>query len=1154
MDEREQKPPPPNGEPNGVGSDASGERTAELGADQFVQNIGASRIWSFHPEQVVAGRYRIARTIGRGGMGEVYEAEDIELGGRVALKTIRAEAASQETLLWRFRREIQIARRVTHPNVCRLFDVSYHTVEIVGSEQLTTRLMCVSMELLEGETLSQRLSRDGAISPAVALPIARQLAEGLSAAHAAGVIHRDFKAANVMLVQGSGADAEGATRAVITDFGLARRSESSEQDASLTDSGVVVGTPAYMAPEQFEGKDATSASDIYSYGVVLYEMITGRKPFDGATPISQAIQRLKSAPHSPARFCEALDPAWESAILRCLESDPRARFASPLDVVAALSGKAVARGGGRSRNKTIRRQKIEKIAAAAGIVVLSGVAGLGLYEFAMRSRQAVTSVAEASPVIAVRPGAAVIGFKDLSGRPDRLWLSTAFSEMMRTELAAGDKLRLIPGEDIARARHELGLQGSETYSKETLERIRESLGADYVVAGSYVAFGTGDRARIRFDVRLQDARSGETITAISESGTENDLLAMVASAGTKLRGVFGQGALDAERAADLAASRPRSPEVLRLYAEGLALLHDFDALGAKGRFEKAIGIEPDFALAHAALAEAWSTLGYDARAVEQAQLAVDASKDLGREESLAIEGRLRAMQKDWKRAAEVYAVLHGFAPDNLDYGIRLVEARATAGNQAAAREAIRDLRSLQTPFSDDARIDIAEAGSARARGDYAAVARLSRAAIDKETKLGATLLVAKARLLLGWAQRMGGKYDASLQTLELAKATYAAHGDEGGAALADVQAGSTLFYVGNYTAARGRIAPAKETCTRIGWRSCEASVLNVLAAIAWVEGRYGDAEKHLNEGLEISRETSDNLAELMARQNIAQLEVYLGKSRQAWVHANEVLDELKSGTGAILLASAQTAAATATLQQGNIAPGRELLLKAIASARAAGNTRHEAEALSKLAVARFFDGDLDKAAEELEHAVEIQHKTGEKAAEADSLARLAAVRVAQGRLDEAEKILPGARKTLAEQHVLYDWVYASSVTSELALARGRAEEALLPIREIRERAPRIEKPSLRIRVAVTEARILAALGRRAEATSLLTSAISEADRIELPLESLGAALTLGELQLADPSTKKRGVSTIERARARAQALGLKYFDHKAEQLLAGSAI
>ncbi|MCM2317578.1 MAG: protein kinase, partial [Thermoanaerobaculia bacterium] len=930
-------------------------------------------------------------------------------------------------------------------------------------------------------------------------------------------------------------------RAVITDVGLARHAEPGERDASLTDSGVVVGTPAYMAPEQFEGKEASSASDIYSFGVVLYEMVTGRKPFDGATPISQAIQRLKSPPSSPAKFCEGLDPVWETVILRCLESDPAARFTSPLDVVAALEGRMVAPAIGRRRNKTLRRQRIDRILTAAAIVAATCAIGFGLYKVAAkRAPISVTSTAEATPVVEVRPGAAVIGFKDLSGRPESRWMSTAFAEMIRTELAAGEKLRLVSGEDTARVRHELDLEGSDSYSKETLAAIRESLGADYVVAGSYVALGSGQGGRLRLDLRVQDARTGETIKAISESGSEVDLLAMVSSAGTKLRSAFGQGGLNTERAAGLAASRPQSPEVIRLYAEGLALLRDFNALGAKEKLEEAVAIEPGFALAHAALAEAWSTLGYDALAVEQAQRAVDLSKTLGREESLAIEGRLRTMQKDWKKAAEVYAVLHGFAPDSLDYGVRLAETRAAAGDYEGADKAIRELRSLVRPVSDDPSIDIADANVARFRGDNIAVARHSQSAIDKGTRRGAPLLVARAQLQKGWAQRFGGDFAGALKTIEAAKAAFASHGDIGGASLAEIEAGHTNFYTGDYAAARSRFEPARKTCAKIGWRSCEAVALNSLGSIAWVDGRYRDAEALFADGVAVARQTADKKTELTLRTNLAELEVYMGRSADAWRDAQSVLDEIRGGARADLEGGAMVAAGLARVQQGRIPEGKAILVDALEISRKRKDYRYEAYTLTKLAVARFFEGEIDQAEADVARAVEIRKQFGEKSPGAEAATRLAAIRIAQGKLDEAEKSLPAARKLLLDERALYDWVYASSVTAELLLARGRAAEALVPIREIHQRVPEIEKPALRIRVMVTEARVLAATGDRTKALRMLAAAVAEGERLELPLEALGATLTLGELQMEEPDTKKRGVATVERTRARARALGLKY--------------
>jgi len=278
--------------------------------------------------ELLAHRYKVLRYIGKGGMGEVYEAEDCELRERVALKTILPEIAGQEESIQRFKREIQLARKVTHPNVCRIFDLVYHGTTIF-----------LTMELLEGETLAQRLRRTGAMTTGEAFPLVAQMAAALAAAHKAGIVHRDFKCGNVMLVRAKAED--GGLRPVIMDFGLARRSATSDASMGLsTTSGVISGTPAYMAPEQVEGREITPAADIYALGVVIYEMVTGRCPFEGDTPLSTAVKRLQEPAPSPRSHNPSLDPRWERAILRCLERIPTERFSSAEEIIKALEPQA----------------------------------------------------------------------------------------------------------------------------------------------------------------------------------------------------------------------------------------------------------------------------------------------------------------------------------------------------------------------------------------------------------------------------------------------------------------------------------------------------------------------------------------------------------------------------------------------------------------------------------------------------------------------------------------------------------------------------------------------------------------------------------------------------------------------------------------------
>jgi serine/threonine protein kinase len=235
--------------------------------------------------RVLADRYRIVRFIAKGGMGEVYEVEDIILKSRLALKTIRPDFSENSFVVERFKREILLARRVTHPNICRIYDLGSHRIALgSASPGFSPELMFLTMELLSGESLHERLNRVELIRESEALPILEQIAAGLDAAHNAGVIHRDLKSSNIMLLPSTRAD--GPERVVITDFGLARMAVPGETVSTLSEVGAVMGTPAYMAPEQVQGKKLGPAADIYSLGIIAYEMVVGSRPFEGDTPVA----------------------------------------------------------------------------------------------------------------------------------------------------------------------------------------------------------------------------------------------------------------------------------------------------------------------------------------------------------------------------------------------------------------------------------------------------------------------------------------------------------------------------------------------------------------------------------------------------------------------------------------------------------------------------------------------------------------------------------------------------------------------------------------------------------------------------------------------------------------------------------------------------
>ena len=318
---------------------------------------------AFSSGEIVSGRYRIVRFIARGGMGEVYEAEDLELKGPVALKTLLPAIASDPRAIARFKQEIQLSRKIAHPNVCKVFDVHSHPP---GSSQ--AQVMLLSMEYLPGETLAQMLARAGRLSLDEALPIVRQMAAALNAAHAVGVIHRDFKTSNVMLVPSGGG-----VRVVVTDFGLARNAES-DGETTATMPGRIAGTLDYMAPELLAGRPATVASDVYALGMAIYRVLTATRPFAAEEPLAAAMRRAQEPVPAPRTVVPGLDERWDSAVARCLEADPARRFASAGDVVKAIEGEAVAAPPRRARvwNRL-------NVGVAALVAVLATVAGYALW-------------------------------------------------------------------------------------------------------------------------------------------------------------------------------------------------------------------------------------------------------------------------------------------------------------------------------------------------------------------------------------------------------------------------------------------------------------------------------------------------------------------------------------------------------------------------------------------------------------------------------------------------------------------------------------------------------------------------------------------------------------------------------------------------------
>ncbi len=547
--------------------------TSGLGADATPADSGSEKLPLLSLNESVAGRFTPLRFVARGGMGAVYEANDLLLRTRVALKVLQGRIADNPEAMERFRREVLLARRVSHPNVCRVYEL-YQATTNEGAP-----IHFLTLEFLDGETLAARIGRTGRLTTAEALPLVQQMCDGLSAAHAQGVIHRDFKSSNVMLVPpgADSAQSSGAgTRVAITDFGIARALV--QQDTAgangLTGDGGIVGTPEYMAPEQVTGGEVSQATDVYALGIVLYEMVTARLPFSADTPLATASRRLNEAPPKPETTVPGLDARWSRTILRCLERDPRRRFQSAGDVKAALAGRPPP-----------RRWPVGL--AVAGALLLLFI-GLGF----VRHWWAPAAVSNPGTSPAAPPSIAVLPFEDMSAEHDQAYFSDGVAQEIINALAQ------VPGLHVAARSSSFSFKGA----KEDLRDVAQKLGVANVLEGSVRKSGN----RLRVTAQLVNAADGYQLWSRSFDSELADVFAVqdqiaaavVAALKAKvLPTALGTGS----------ARKGTSPEAYAHYLRGLQLYETGSVPGLRQaieEYEKAIATDPDYAPAHAQLSVA----------------------------------------------------------------------------------------------------------------------------------------------------------------------------------------------------------------------------------------------------------------------------------------------------------------------------------------------------------------------------------------------------------------------------------------------------------------------------------------------------------------------------------------------------------------------
>jgi len=786
----------------------------------------------------------------------------------------------------------------------------------------------------------------------------------------------------------------------------------------------------------------------------------------------------------------------------------------------------------------------------AGLALGLAVLGLGLLLLRAGPRQGTAAGPADQPGQASQagsPGAAgrassprrsvaVLGFRNLSGRKEASWLSTALAEMFTVELGVGETLQTVSAEAVARTRIDLDLNDVQNLSPANLGRLRAVLGCDFVLFGSYLDLG-GEAGKIRVDLRLQDAATGETLAVATRTRAADQLFELVSDLGQELRLDLGGGGVAPEQAVTARASFPAGREAGRLYSEGLEHLRTLDTLTARDLLRRATEVEPAFPLAHAALAVAWSSLGYDSKAEQESARALALGSALPREELLVVEGLHEETRRSWPRAVEIYKTLWTFFPDDPEHGLRLARAQISAGQAGDALATVATLRRLPPPQSSDPRFDLTEAEAAAALSDFHRQESLARRAVMGAEALGARLLLAQALQAQADAAQVLGKPAEALASVQRAEKIFSAAGDRAGIAACRFDSGNLLRDQGDLAGARRlyeqALAIHRETGNQRGLLQAERHLGYVTARLGDPEG----AKRHLTAAVAIAAEIDDRMERTMALTNLASLqhsEGELAASARTFSDILEVSHAMGSSEGE---AAAHVNLADVLRDQGNLAAAREHAEAALRLLREVGHSRGTGFALSKLGLLLVDQGDLAGAQAAFRELGEMAQTTGLKVLQADAASGLGYLQMLHGNLAAAHKSQVEALTLREQSSDSYDKAESRLALAELALEEGDARAAESGARSAADQLHALQIRDAEALARAALARALAAQGHAAAAQEALRPALALVAASENRWSRLAVQIVSGRVA-ADSGRFAEARQTLTAARDEARSLGL----------------
>ena len=718
---------------------------------------------------------------------------------------------------------------------------------------------------------------------------------------------------------------------------------------------------------------------------------------------------------------------------------------------------------------------------------------------------------EAANPVKLRRSIAVLEFRNLSQHSEDAWLSTALAEMFRTELAAGDQLRLVPGDQISQASPEIPLVAAATLSKNNLIDLRSNLETDYVALGDYTVIRDGNNVQIRLDLRVQDTSDGDVVAQAAATGNQSDLFTLVFQIGSQLRDHFSVGNTSTEQEEQVRASIPANLQSARLYAEGLSKLREFEYKIAFDLLNQAVAAEPKSARAHAAMSAAWQALGYDAKAIDEAQKAMALGKTLRSEEQLSIEGQYRRLNHEWPRAIEIYRTLNDLYPDNLDYVIQLARSQQTAGMGKDGLVTLGAARELPTPIGDDPRLDIAEAGIRTDLGDFKIAQSTAAQGIEKGKQRHARLILAQALYAEATALSRLGENDRARKNMAEAKVLFVAAGDLRSSGMITSLAARISYIEGKYEEARKYYEEALAIYQKVGNRQATARTIEAIGSVYYAEGQLIPAKRQYQEALVIARELGSKVDISSMLGNIANVLDALGQLAEAEKAQEQALELFKEVGNKRGEATTENNLANVFVEEGELEKAEQHFLAALALSKVTGEKTEPGYDLLGLSDVFYRRDKMNDARDKAEQSLAIRQKINDQVGIAYAWEQLALICLEEGKNAEAEKFASDGVHQLENASVPESAAYTNSVLTSILLAEGKTNEAKAAAQHAFILASKTTERAAKYTAGLAVARVDMATGKYADAKNRITPILTENSKSGNFLFIFDARLALAEI-------------------------------------------